>query len=204
MNKKNSNIFKSIFQNYDTDKTENFSDAYENHFTPIRNDVHLIFEIGVNRGGSARAWKEFFPNAIIVGIDIGQHTYFEEDRIHIEIGDASKKEIIHDILQKYGDPDIVIDDGSHFSEDIKQSFRYLYNHTKFCYVIEDYGTQNKDYSDGFYITDGEPATNILFDKINDLLLNNESCKSVHVYYSIAFIMQQENRTHENTCRDSIP
>ena len=190
MNTKNSNIFRSIFQKYDTDKTEPFSDAYNQLFAPIRDKIKLIFEIGVNRGGSVKAWKEFFPHAVIVGIDIGQYTYFEDDRIKIEIGSGSDENFINSLLEKYGTPDIVIDDGSHFSSDIKKSFQILIDKTKLCYVIEDYGTQTPSYKNGFYINDGSPATNILVDNIEKLLLHNKCFHAIHVFYSIAFFFKK--------------
>lgn len=185
------NTFKEIFSKYDTDKTENFSDAYEECLTPIRNNIKLIFEIGVNRGGSTKAWKEFFPNALIVGIDINPECHFEEDRIKIEIGNGADPQFINSLLYRYGRPDIVIDDGSHFSSDIKSSFNFLYKHTRYCYIIEDLGTQFHSFGNGFYINDNEPATNMIH-HVTDQLLSGQSSEysSLKIYYSICFIFKR--------------
>jgi|WetSurMetagenome_2_1015567.scaffolds.fasta_scaffold00534_18 hypothetical protein len=184
------NKFEEIFSRHDTDKVNpgHYEYGYENEFSRIRNDVKLIFEIGVNRGGSVRAWKEYFPNAVIVGLEIDPSCYFEEERIKIEIGNASTKEFIDSILQKYGNPEIVVDDGSHFSSDIKKSFELLYPHVKLCYVIEDYGTQFQSFRGGFYINDGVPAINIAHKKIDELLCAIPicDCKSINIYNSICF------------------
>lgn len=185
------NKFSEIFKNCDTDKCENYSNAYEDSFSHIRNDINLIFEIGVCRGGSVKGWKEYFPNALIVGIDIDQNTYFEdpEGRIKIEIGSANNKEFINSLLNKYGRPDIVIDDGSHLSSDIKDTYNLLYDATQLCYVIEDYGVQYKEFMDGLYINDGIPATNIIHRHVDHLLLNKESVKSIRIYHSICLIFK---------------
>ena len=186
------NTFKEIFSKYDTDKTDNFSEAYNQLFTPIRNDIQLIFEIGVNRGGSIRAWKEFFPNAKIVGMDIEPNTYFEDDRISIEIGDASDKFFALNMIKKYGYPDILIDDGSHFSSDIKKSLEIFFPYVKKCYVIEDIGTQTNLYKNGFYINDNAPATNNVCENAVSLMCQKDfDIKSIHIYYSICFMFKKE-------------
>jgi hypothetical protein len=185
------NTFKEIFIKYDTDKTDSYGDAYEECFTPIRNDIKLIFEIGVNRGGSVRAFKEFFPNAIIVGIDINPDCFFTDpdQRIKIEIGNANQKNFIDYLINKYGNPDIVIDDGSHCSSDMKDSFNLLYEHTRICYVIEDYCVQTPNFQNGAYINDGIPATIIIHDMINKLLFNQSFAKSIKIFYSICFFFK---------------
>lgn len=183
------NEFFGIFKSKDTDKSQNYSEGYENIFKNIRKEIKLLFEIGVCRGGSVRGFKEYFPNAIIVGIDIEKNSYFEEDRIKIEIGNATDENFINFLIKKYGFPDIIIDDGSHFSTDIKKTFSFLYDKAKICYIIEDYGTQFFDFRNGFYINDEKPATDIIHNKIDQLLKEKNTCKSIHIYYSICFIMK---------------
>lgn len=185
------NVFKSIFEKYDTDKTENFAEAYEKLLTPIRDEIKLIFEIGVNRGGSVRGFKEFFPNALIVGIDINPECYFEEDRIKIEISDATDIEFSEMLVDKYGEPDIVIDDGSHFSHDIIDAFNAYSPFVKKCYIIEDIGTQNPSFNNGFYITEAG-VTDIVTDEVIETMLENDSeFSSIHSYYSIAFMFKRQ-------------
>jgi hypothetical protein len=188
------NIFKSIFIKYDTDKvTAGYEYAYEEVLSPIRNKIKLLIEIGVNRGGSVRAFKEYLPNSLIVGLEINKSSFFEDDRIKIEIGNATNKDFIDMILDKYGNPDVVIDDGSHFSRDIKTSFTLLYPHTKICYVIEDLGTQSYNFEKGFYINDHIPATIIAHQEIDKLLLYEDtSRRSIKIYRSICFFFNSEN------------
>ena len=93
------------------------------------------------------------------------------------------------MVKKYGQPDIVIDDGSHLSSHIKQTYKILFPQTKICYVIEDYGVQFKEFMDGGYIDDGIPATNIIHKKIDDLLYEKNASKSIRIYHSSAFIFK---------------
>jgi hypothetical protein len=179
------NKFQEIFSKYDTDKTF-YSEAYEECFGHIRDDVQLVFEIGVNRGGSMRAWKEYFPNALIVGLEKNSHCFFEEERISIEIGNATKQNFIDAVMNKHGWPDIVIDDGSHKSRDIKASYELLHRYTQRYYVIEDLSVQTPDVKNGFYINDGEPATSVIYKEAEKLLLYRNYCKSIKVYHSIVF------------------
>ena len=124
---------------------------------------------------------------MIIGLELHGHCYFEEDRIKIQIGDATNKEFIDKILNTNGYPDIVIDDGSHFSNDIKTSFRLLYPYTKIGYVIEDLGTQTNRYENGFYIKDGVPATIMIKEIVEELLLGIYSCRSIKIYKGICII-----------------
>jgi hypothetical protein len=188
------NIFKSIFSKCDTDKvTAGYEVAYEEVFSPIREKINLLFEIGVCRGGSVRGFKEYFPNATIVGMEINPKYFFKEDRIKVELGNATNKDFIKMILTKYGNPDIVIDDGSHFSRDIKTSFNLLYPYTKICYVIEDYSTQTKSFQSGYYVNDNIPATTIVHQEVDKLLLDLGTSKnSIKIYRSICFFFNGEN------------
>jgi hypothetical protein len=147
-----------------------------------------LFEIGVNRGGSVRAFREYFPNAIIVGLEKDGHCFFEEERIKIIIGDATNQEFIAEVISKFGNPDIVIDDGSHFSKDIKASFDLLFSRTKICYAIEDLLVQTKEFQNGFYVNDSEPATIVPIREVEKLLLGKSSCTSIKVYRSICLFM----------------
>lgn len=183
--------FKRIFSRVDTDKLTdgNYGDGYEECFNALRNHVKLLFEIGVNRGGSVRGWKQYFPNAIIVGMDINPACYFTDDRIKIEIGDATKESFVAQVLKKYGDPDITIDDGSHRSNDIKASYRLLYNKTKICYVLGDLGSQYKSYLNGHFIDNNAPAVSIVHDEADELLQRKGTCKSIKIYNSICFMFK---------------
>lgn len=101
---------------------------YERHLAPFRNRTITLLEIGVFKGGSLQMWQRFLgPLATIVGIDINpeckQH---EEPGIHVRIGDQSDPKFLQSLLDEFGTPDIVIDDGSHKMQHLIASFQFLY------------------------------------------------------------------------------
>ena len=102
--------------------------AYEAHFERFRNRHVTIFEIGVGEGGSLDQWRAYFgPFAIIVGIDIYPRCrQLEGDQVHIRIGSQTDTAFLAGIVDEFGAPDIVIDDGSHLQHHINTTFDFLY------------------------------------------------------------------------------
>ena len=109
-------------------KWKHYFPAYEAHFSRFRNRPVLVLEIGVFRGGSLQMWKNFLgPHAQIVGIDIDpQCATYEEDQVHVRIGDQADPRFLASVIDEFGKPDIVIDDGSHMMSDVSASFDFLY------------------------------------------------------------------------------
>jgi cephalosporin hydroxylase len=117
---------------------------YERHLSDWRNKTITFLEIGVSKGGSLQMWSRFFgPLATIVGIDIDpsckQH---EGDGIHVRIGDQSDPKFLEEIINEFGLPDIVLDDGSHRMDHILASFQFLYQKLpkNGLYIVEDLHT----------------------------------------------------------------
>lgn len=119
-----------------SDKWSLYLDEYDRLFSPIRDRPVRLLEIGVQNGGSLEIWSQFFPNAeVIVGCDINQDCKvltYDDPRIGVVIGDVNDPQTQQSILQRSGQFDIVIDDGSHLSKDIVKTFA-LY----FPNVLED-------------------------------------------------------------------
>ena len=73
-----------------------------------------ILEIGVQFGYSLQMWAEYFPRALITGIDSHDHK-IKLDRTKIIIGDAYTPEMVQNLMgPRY---DLIIDDGSHLARD---------------------------------------------------------------------------------------
>lgn len=87
-----------------------------------------MFEIGVAQGGSVEMWRRYFgPYAQIVGIDINPDCKgLESDQISIRIGDQADAAFLDQLIEEFGHPDVVIDDGSHRMSDISNTFEFLY------------------------------------------------------------------------------
>jgi cephalosporin hydroxylase len=118
--------------------------VYERHFASWRNRTLTVWEIGVFRGGSLELWSNYFgPMTTVVGIDIDPAcAAITGPNIHIRIGSQSDTEFLSRLIDEFGAPDIVIDDGSHQSADIRATFQFLYPQLSKngIYVIEDQHT----------------------------------------------------------------
>lgn len=125
-------------------KWKHYFPAYERHFGQLANRTMTFVEIGCGRGGSLQMWKRFFgPFATIVGLDINpQCAKFEEDQIQVRIGDQSDSGFLQSIIDEFGVPDGVLDDGSHKMKDVSASFEFLYPllGPNSVYMVEDLHT----------------------------------------------------------------
>tara|TARA_B100001250_G_scaffold339302_1_gene306626 strand:- start:443 stop:1255 length:813 start_codon:yes stop_codon:yes gene_type:complete len=146
---------KSISSIYKTDKLEHgYIEIYESYFSKIRHDKLKILEIGIADGKSLLTWSDYFENSQIIGIDIHNINIVEKklDRKNIEIhqGSQSDKNFINEIIKKYSDFDIIIDDGSHISKDVKASFDLLFPALKNngLYIVEDMQTSYNHFFGG--------------------------------------------------------
>lgn len=149
---------------YRVDKTpsilHDYTPTYNDVLYPLKNDIKLVLEIGIGysglmgpicgkeykHGASLRMWRDYFPNAQIVGCDIMESVIFnDEDRIRTYIANQSDKEsllnlITNDITPQTGYIDVIIDDGSHNENDQRISFETLWQFVRpngGIYIIED-------------------------------------------------------------------
>jgi len=125
-------------------KWTHYFPIYESHFARYVNRPCTFFEIGCGNGGSLQLWKRYLgPFAQIVGMDINQAcAEFEEDQIAVRIGDQKDTNFLAKVLEEFGTPDVVLDDGSHIMADVVGMFRYLYPLTSpvGVYAVEDLHT----------------------------------------------------------------
>ena len=130
----------------DSDTNHNYTPVYHHLFEEDRMDVRNVLEIGVHAGSSLRMWKEYFPNAMIVGLDTNQECLKHSgDRIKVIMADQNNPEqlrsavVAHVALERF---DLIVDDGSHVREHQIVSMTTLlpYLADWGYYVIEDIGT----------------------------------------------------------------
>lgn len=116
---------------------DNFFIHYPKFFESIRMRVNAVLEIGVLDGAATRCWKEYFPNAQIVGLDIVDCKQHEEERIRIWHGNQGNKNLLKEITEVHAPFDIIIDDGSRRFHDQLPTFETLFPHvsSKGFYVI---------------------------------------------------------------------
>ena len=117
---------------------------YERYLAPLRDRRLSILEIGVGGhhlyegGESLRMWRDYFPRALLYGVDLYDKSGVEEQRIRIFQGDQGDERFLAE-LAAAGPFDVIIDDGSHVNEHVITSFRALFPHLNDggLYLIED-------------------------------------------------------------------
>jgi len=149
---------RALFDQEGTDKGE-YAKPYEILLRQNREHIRRVLEIGIGSmlpgpssmygyapktyrpGASLRAWKAYFPNARIVGIDIQPDTQFEEDRIQTFLCDSTSTAAVEQLLSRIPSHpfDIIVDDGSHDGRDQLQTNR-LY--VAYALAVERAGSEN--------------------------------------------------------------
>lgn len=98
---------------YGSTKEENhsYSIFYNQIFSEYDRNAPLdILESGIEYGGSLYAWKEFFPNARVTGVDIEDQRKIKRDDVEFVLSDIKD----YKADRKF---DIIIEDGNHSNED---------------------------------------------------------------------------------------
>lgn len=131
---------------YNTDKgssTHKYADVYEYFLLSMRNQARKILEIGVAGGASLFMWRDFFPNAMIHGIDIVDSSRLNSDRIKTFIADQGYRSQLGQFIATRGSGfDLILDDGDHSMEQQQVSLGFLFPHVKpgGYYILEDVHT----------------------------------------------------------------
>ncbi len=163
-----------------TDKSStfhNFLSFYEKYLTNVRDREITLLEIGVKDGASVRMWREFFPHARIIGVDIDSNAkQHANDHIIVEIADQGNLEQLSELARKYGPFDVVIDDGSHFWDHQITSLHALFPELKKggVYILEDIDTsyiEGDEYANGSSVTAMDYIKVLLDHMIGDRFLN---------------------------------
>jgi hypothetical protein len=96
---------------------------------------------GYRPGGSLRAWRDYFPQADVHGMDVQPDTQFSENRIRTHICDSTAGEQVASFFRVHDGLafDVIIDDGSHVDVHQLRTLENLYPHLKpgGYYIIED-------------------------------------------------------------------
>lgn len=156
-----------------------YGESYDKLFSEFDRSAPLdILEVGTQKGGSLLAWKEYFPNANVTGVDI-------VDVVLPEYRDGSINYVVSDIKQ-YDDSkfyDIIIDDGSHYLLDV-------------IYVVKKYTHQLK--AGGVLVVEDvqsryewEPALRQL--KANDVTMEVIDMRRVHGNDDDVLIVFKKNK-----------
>jgi hypothetical protein len=164
----NSELVK-LFEHYGSDKSipvhsktgnHNYADIYEILFHGIRDTSFTLFECGIGTtnpsilnnmgvngkpGASLRAWRDYFPQARILGADIDRSIIFSEERIDTAYVDQTDSDSIKNMWDSFGSPNvkIIIDDGLHnFQAGVSLFENSFHKLEDGFYIIEDVSYEN--------------------------------------------------------------
>jgi len=149
-----------LFNKYGSDKDRNgYSPLYHTLFYKIRHEKMNILEIGIGTmipgvrssmvgyalpnyapGGSLRAWRDYFTNSTITGMDVQPDTQFKDERINTYLCDSTNNECVKNLMCDLNVKfDIIIDDGCHHFQSQYDTLKNFYPYLKDggIYIIED-------------------------------------------------------------------
>ena len=116
------------------DYCNDYDDAIKAYLKTFDVESVSLLEIGVWTGASLKMWKDYFSGIgvkhKIVGIDLNPNArqYADDLRdVFVEIGDQSDEGFLSNVAERHGPFDIILDDGSHFSDHQKKSFLCLFS-----------------------------------------------------------------------------
>jgi len=133
-----------------------YAPVYQMMFSPIRNSVKAVLEVGLGTnnpdlpssmgiegrpGASLRVWKDYFPNTVVVGVDIDKDVLFSEENIQTFFCDQTDQSSIELFFTQCPTKrfDVIIDDGLHTEIAAATFFENAFNRLRpgGLYFIED-------------------------------------------------------------------
>jgi hypothetical protein len=185
-------------------KWSQYLEVYDRHLSIYRNRPFFLLEIGVMDGGSLDMWRRYFgTNAIIVGIDINPQCAIRVDPPNqVRIGSQDDRSFLLKIVEEFGPPDVILDDGSHIGRHQRASFEILFPNLKDggIYIIEDLHTAywGGEWEGG--LRRKGPAIDLVKQMIDDLhswyhheqpmTPARDSIDGIHVYDSIVILQKR--------------
>jgi len=127
---------------YGTDKSSsfhNYCNTYERYFSPLRYRPVQLLEVGVDKGSSIKMWLEYFPNALVSGVDIMKSLDFTDPRFEFRQGNQEDIQFWRAFNGSGRNWDIIIDDGGHVHQAIITTFEQMFPRlmTDGLYIVED-------------------------------------------------------------------
>lgn len=114
-----------------------YGPSYEDLFNAFDRESDIeILEIGVQFGGSLLAWKDYFPNSTVVGVDIVDVRKHRSNEVTFIKSDVKSPDLLDKLGNNYS---IIIDDGSHKLPDVEYVVTNFLNKLKVggLLIVED-------------------------------------------------------------------
>lgn len=121
-----------------------YGDVYERLF-PNRGAVELMMEVGVADGSCLRAWREVFPRATCVGLDIHDSHLANGERIEFHLGDQRVREDCERAAagRQF---DLIVEDATHHLANTLLTLYWLWPFVKpsGLYIVEEWDGVGSD------------------------------------------------------------
>lgn len=117
----------------------NYNQVYDRILPPYRETATAVLELGVLNGCSLRAWRDYFQNAEILGVDNDLNRLVREDRIRSFLCDTADRDKFILLAKTLPALDIIIDDCSHLLDHQLFAIAALWPRLKKggIYIVED-------------------------------------------------------------------
>lgn len=223
----NQRSLQEIGESHNCDKftVHRFGKLYERHLGLYRDSDIKLLEIGIGGedyevgGASLLTWQAYFSKAQVHGIDIYDKSTLNTPRIKTSILDQRDQDGLKTLWLQEGGFDVIIDDGSHKTEDTLLSFFGLFNLMRpgGVYVIEDLQTGYWPSYGGTSIAQSFSNNTIEWIKtLIDCLNRNEILwpshpaiasgflvDELHVYRNIAFVVRGDTPLASNVLTEDL-
>ena len=185
-----------------------YLETYDQYMASYRDKEFVILEIGIAEGDSLYFWRDNFPKATIIGVDINPFQAEDDSgRIHTYQGKQQDLKLLDEIAARHAPDgfDVIVDDGSHIGHYTRQTFWHIMkNHIKTdgLYFIEDWGTGYwPQYQDGKYYKERKVGPTFLentFESIGKIgfVQNNDFLRKVSSRLEF-YSMKKNFSSHQN-------
>jgi len=144
--------FDTMARKHGTDKAHyhTFTEFYQKYLPDNPDDIKLIVEMGVADGKSLNLWREYFPHARVVGLDIDPKPF--TDTFVCDGGDRASIEAALRLANiNLESIDLFIDDGGHFMDQQQTTWLTVWPYLRkdAIFIMEDLHTSLCEHSNNF-------------------------------------------------------
>jgi hypothetical protein len=125
------NLFQFYLDNpelHSADKRSDHFFIYDRYLSTFINKTVTLIEINAKTDGLAKMWRRYFgPLARIINLEaVERSSVATEDSIYLRFGSLNSAQFLKAVIDEFGVPDIIIDNGCRLPSDIVLTFETLY------------------------------------------------------------------------------
>lgn len=185
-----------------SDRNHKYTPLYHVRLNEHREEKFHMLEFGYGVGKSAKMWLDYFPNANLVTVDIRDVPDFQHPRFEYFQADQTDVQAVSNVILKYHEFFMIVDDASHVPEDQQFTLGYMFPFVEEggWYVIEDlkcrrsHSTRLPQCKKTIPVLQKYIKTAGLFDSPalneNQKMYLRDHIKNIKIYDKIAFIRKR--------------